>query len=113
MSKRISFKKLGEKVEKSKNEGSMAGPTLTKRVVIGEKCPREDPSKKGKAIDSPKGKRVTSAPEAKKKATRPGNVACSRAISSPKPGEGTSTNLGTVLGPEASILGSPSISEKI
>ena len=61
MSKRISFKKLGEKVEKSKNEGSMAGPTLTKRVVIGKKRLREDltssPSKKGKDVNSPREKR--------------------------------------------------------
>ena len=60
MLKRISFKKLGEKVEKSKNESSVAGPTPTKGVVIGEKCPRKvpvnSPNKKSKAIDSPKGK---------------------------------------------------------
>ncbi|GFY97785.1 hypothetical protein Acr_12g0003260 [Actinidia rufa] len=94
----ISFKKLGEKVEKSKNGGSMAGSTLAKGVVIGKNQPREDlansPNKKGKAIDGSKGKEVASAPEAKKKATRPGNMACSRATSSPKPREGTSTNLG-------------------
>ena len=58
MSKIISLKKLGEKVEKSKSEGSIAGPSQAKGVVIGEKCPMEgpsnSPSKKGKAADSPK-----------------------------------------------------------
>ena len=117
MLKRINYKKLGKKVEKSKNRGSIAGPTPAKEVVIGEKCPREDPgsspNKKGKAIDSPKGKGVAFASEAKKEATMPSNVTCSRATSSLKLKEGTSTNLGTGLGRKASILGSPSIVEKI
>ena len=56
MSKKISFKKLGEKVEKSKNGGSMVGSTPAKGVVIGEKRPRDDPanspSKKGKVVDN-------------------------------------------------------------
>ena len=42
MSKRISLKKLGEKVKKSKSGGLVAGPTQAKRVVIVKKCPRED-----------------------------------------------------------------------
>ncbi|GFZ19674.1 hypothetical protein Acr_28g0003790 [Actinidia rufa] len=104
-------------LSKSKNEGLVARSIPAKGVVMGEKCPREDPAsspnKKGKAIDSSMGKDVATAPEAKKKATRLSDVACSRATSSPKPGEGTLTNLSTVLGLGASILGSPSMAEKI
>ncbi|GFS37718.1 hypothetical protein Acr_00g0053620 [Actinidia rufa] len=85
--------------------------------VIGEKRPRKDfassPSKKGKVVDHSKGKEVAPTPEAKKKATRHGDMACSRVTSSPKPVEGTSTNLSTALGPIASILGSLSMAEKI
>ena len=115
--KRISLKKLVKKVEKSKSGGSVVVPTPTKGVVISEKRLREGPSnslsKKGRVVDSPKGKEVATAPEPKKKATRPGDAACSRAIPSPKLGDGSSPNPGTVLGPEAFIMGSPSIAEKI
>ena len=66
MSKRISLKKLGENVEKSKSGGSIAAPYLAKGVVIGEKHPRESPSgspnKKGKSIDSSKRKEAASRP---------------------------------------------------
>ena len=110
MSKRISLKKLGEKVEKSKNGRSVAVPTPAKGVVINEKRPREDLSsslsKKGKAVDSPKGKKFATAPEPKKKATRPGDETCSRFTPSLKPEVGSSPSLGTVLGPGDSILGS-------
>ncbi|GFZ05187.1 hypothetical protein Acr_17g0007590 [Actinidia rufa] len=44
---------------------------------------------------------------------RLGDVACSRTTSLPKPEEGTSTNLSTILGPGAFILGIPSVVEKI
>ena len=70
-------------MEKSKSGGSIVGPSQAKEVVIGEKCPREgpsnSPSKKGKAADSPKGKKNASAPEPKKKATRGGDAAYSEA----------------------------------
>ena len=112
MSKRISFKTLGEKLEKSKNESSSGTPGPAKRVVIGEKRARESlassPSKKGKVDDSSKGKGVDWELEGKKKATSSSN-----ATASSRPGEGTSANLGTVLGPTASILGSPSVAEKL
>ena len=115
MSKRISLKKLGEKMERAKGESSAKKSTLVKGVVIGEKRSRDDPSsspsKKGKPGDSPKRKEPAIAPEPKKKATRPDE--CPRATTSSKPGEGSSPSLGTVLGPGASILGSPSIAEKI
>ena len=51
--------------------------------------------------------------EPKKKATRAGNTANSGATPSSKPGEGISPILGTILGPRASIMGSPSIVEKM
>ncbi|GFS29973.1 hypothetical protein Acr_00g0009460 [Actinidia rufa] len=96
---------------------SAADPTLAKGVVIGEKRLREyltsSPSKKGKADDCSKGKEAAHEPEAKKKVAKPSDVACSRATPSPRLGEGSSANLGTALGPSASILGSPSIAEKL
>ncbi|GFY95531.1 hypothetical protein Acr_10g0009160 [Actinidia rufa] len=117
MLKRLSLKKIGEKVTQSKSRILATGPTLAKGVVIGEKRPREDlassPSKKGKADDNSKGNEASQAPEAKKKVYRPGDVTCSKATPSPRPGEGTSTNLGTALGPSVPILGSPSMAEKL
>ncbi|GFZ09645.1 hypothetical protein Acr_21g0002440 [Actinidia rufa] len=83
--KRISLKKFGEKVEKSKNRGSAGASTLAKGVVIGEKQPRDDPS----SLPSKKG------------------------ATSSKPKSGNSPSLGTVLGPGTSILGSRGITEKI
>ena len=81
-------------------------------MVVGEKRPREDPSnspsKKGKVVDSPKGKEAAVTPEPKRKATKVGDATCSRAILFLKRGEGSSPYLGTVLGPKASIIGSPS-----
>ncbi|GFS34931.1 hypothetical protein Acr_00g0036810 [Actinidia rufa] len=72
MSKRISFKKIGEKLRKSANVSS-GTPVLAKGVVIGEKRAGKSitssPSKKGKADDGSKGKGIDSGPEGKKKAT--------------------------------------------
>ncbi|GFZ09794.1 hypothetical protein Acr_21g0003930 [Actinidia rufa] len=117
MSKKISFKKLGEKEEKSKNRSSMEGSTPAKGVLIGEKRTKMDPAsllgKKGKAVDNSKGKEHAPAPEAKKKVAKQGDVACSRATSLPKPRKDTLTNLSTALGPMTSIMGSPSMAEKI
>ena len=93
MSRRISLKKLGEKVKKSKSGGSVVGPSPAKGVVIGEKCPRKgpssSPSKKGKTIDRPKGKEVNSVPEPKRKTTKDGDATCSRAPLSQSAGKGT------------------------
>ncbi|GFY97662.1 hypothetical protein Acr_12g0002030 [Actinidia rufa] len=79
MLKRISFKKLGENVEKSKAECSAMKSTPAKGMVIGEKPLRKDsarsPSKEGCATGSPKGKEVASVPEAKKKTARPSYMA--------------------------------------
>ena len=59
MSKRISFKKIGEKLGKSTGVSS-GTPIPAKGVVIGEKRAGESitssPSKKGKADDGSKGK---------------------------------------------------------
>ncbi|GFY87361.1 hypothetical protein Acr_05g0010000 [Actinidia rufa] len=91
MSKRISFKKLGKNLEKSKNKslGILA-------------------SAKGS-----KGKRVDPEPKGKKKATSSSNASTTPATASSHPGEGTSANLGAALGPTAFILGSPSMAEKL
>ncbi|GFZ12863.1 hypothetical protein Acr_23g0012480 [Actinidia rufa] len=115
MSKRVSFKKISEKLWKM--AGASSGtPAPAKAVVIGDKRPGESitssPSKKGKADDGSKGKGVSIAPEAKKK-TSSSKAPTVPAAASPRPGEGSSTNLGTVLGPTASILGSPSVAEKL
>ncbi|GFZ18360.1 hypothetical protein Acr_27g0000990 [Actinidia rufa] len=115
MSKRISLKKLGKKVEKSKNKGSTGSPIPAKGVVISEKRPRDDhpisPSKKGKVMDSPKGKEVAPIPEPKKKTIRSGDAG-PKATSS-KPREGSSPSLGTILELMTSILSSPSVAKKI
>ena len=94
----------------------MARPIPTKGLVIDEKRPREDsissPNKKGKVVDSSKGKVATPVPEAKK-TVKPTKVASSRAIPASRPGDGTSASLGTILWPRASIMSSPSVAEKI
>ncbi|GFS41690.1 hypothetical protein Acr_00g0075820 [Actinidia rufa] len=115
MSKRVSFKKIGEKL--GKTAGASSGtPAPAKGVVIGDKRPGESitssPSKKGKADDGSKGKGVSIAPEAKKKKSS-SKAPTIPAAASPRPGEGSSANLGTVLGPTTSILGSPSVAEKL
>ena len=116
MSKRISFKKLGEKLGKSTNVSS-GTPAPIKGVVIGEKCIRESlaslPSKKGKVDDGSKGKGIDREPEGNNKATSSSKAPTTLATVSSLPGEGTSANLGIVLGPTASILGSPSVAEKL
>ncbi|GFZ16833.1 hypothetical protein Acr_26g0001030 [Actinidia rufa] len=117
ISKRISFKKLGEKLEKSKNGSSSRTPAPAKGVVIGEKHAKESlassPSKKSKVDDSSKGKGVNRELEGKKKVISSSNAPTTPATASSRPGEGTSANLGTVLGPMASILGSPSVVKKL
>ncbi|GFZ01919.1 hypothetical protein Acr_15g0005280 [Actinidia rufa] len=91
-------------------------PCTCQRVVIGEKRTREglasSLSKKGKVDDGSKWKGVDREPEGKKVTTL-GNVSTTSATAWSRLGEGTSANLGTVLGPTASILGSPSIAEKL
>ncbi|GFZ16041.1 hypothetical protein Acr_25g0004500 [Actinidia rufa] len=89
MSKRVSFKKIGEKLGKAASSSSGA-PVPAKGVIIGEKRPGESitssPSKKEKVDDGSKGKGVVIGPEGKKKATS--------------------------SSPTASMLGSPSVAEK-
>ena len=115
MSKRISLKKLGERVERSRGESSSKkSAPPAKGVVIGEKRPVEEPptspSKKAKSGDDSKGKGQAPTPEPKKKSGPAGHPG---ATTSSRPGEGSSPSLGTALGPRASILGSPSVAEKI
>ncbi|GFS41659.1 hypothetical protein Acr_00g0075600 [Actinidia rufa] len=124
MSKRVSFKKIGEKLEKT--AGASSGtPIPAKGVVIGEKWAGESiissPSKKGKADDGSKGKGVDSGSEGKKKATSSIKAsAAPTAVPSP-PGKGpqlisekvekltldqTETKFFHVIG-QALVLGSP------
>ncbi|GFY95483.1 hypothetical protein Acr_10g0008680 [Actinidia rufa] len=111
--------------------GSMASGTIGKShpsgeapsssgdvgVVIGEKRTEESlaysASKKGKVNDGSKGKRVDREPKGKKKATSSSKASTTPATVSSRPEEGTSANLGAILGPTASILGSPSVAEKL
>ncbi|GFS37980.1 hypothetical protein Acr_00g0055020 [Actinidia rufa] len=117
MSKRINFKKLGEKLEKSKNRSSSGIPAPVKGVVIDEKRAGESltssASKKGKVDDGSKGKGVDREPKGKKKATSSTNAPTTPATASSRPGEGTSATIGAALGPTASILGSPFVVEKL
>ncbi|GFS43542.1 hypothetical protein Acr_00g0085660 [Actinidia rufa] len=105
MSKRISFKKISEKLGKSADVSSGTS-VLAKGVVIGEKRAGESitssPSKKGKANDGSKGKGVDSGPEGKKKATSSSKAPATPTAASSRLGEGNSANLGTVPGPKAS-----------
>ncbi|GFS44210.1 hypothetical protein Acr_00g0089120 [Actinidia rufa] len=74
MSRRISLKKLTQKVGESKGDSSAVKSTPTAEgVVIGEKCPREvsdtSPSKKGKLASISKDKGTASPSTNQKKAT--------------------------------------------
>ncbi|GFS45362.1 hypothetical protein Acr_00g0095770 [Actinidia rufa] len=116
MSKRVSFKKIGEKL--GKTAGASSGtPVPAKGVMIGEKRAGESitssPSKKGKADDGSKGKGVDSRPDDKKKATSSSKASAVPTVAPARPGEGTSAHLGTILGPPPSILGSPSVAERL
>ncbi|GFZ06815.1 hypothetical protein Acr_18g0009850 [Actinidia rufa] len=90
MSKRVSFKKIGEKLEKM--AGASSGtPVPAKGGVIGEKRARESitssPNKKGKADDGSKGKGVDSGPEGKKKVTSSSKASAAPTAASSRPGE--------------------------
>ncbi|GFY81103.1 hypothetical protein Acr_01g0009120 [Actinidia rufa] len=120
MSKRVSFKKIGEKLGKAAGASSGA-PVPAKGVVIGDKRPGESitssPSKKPKANDGSKGKGVVIGPEAKKKATSSSKAPTTPASVSLRPGEAdkekvekltldqTATKLFHVIG-QALVLGS-------
>ncbi|GFY87962.1 hypothetical protein Acr_05g0016010 [Actinidia rufa] len=88
-----------------------------KGVVIGEKQAGESitssPSKKGKADDDSKGKGVDSGPEGKKKVTSSSKASAAPTAVPSRPGEGTSAHLSTVPGPTPSILGIPSVAERL
>ncbi|GFS32824.1 hypothetical protein Acr_00g0024890 [Actinidia rufa] len=116
MSKRVSFKKIGEKLGKTAGV-SLGTPAPAKGVVIGEKRAGESitssPSKKGKADDGSKVKGVESGSEGKKKATSSNKASAAPPAAPSCPGEGTLAHLGTVPGPSPSILGSPSVAERL
>ncbi|GFY95443.1 hypothetical protein Acr_10g0008280 [Actinidia rufa] len=116
MAKRINLKKLTQKVEESKGTSSSAKSTpAAKGVVFQEKRPRGEVSDISPSWAKSKGKEALPQPAAKKAKT----LATSNApmIKGAKPAmaprEGTSANPGTTLGPEASMLGNPSMAEKI
>ncbi|GFZ03473.1 hypothetical protein Acr_16g0000970 [Actinidia rufa] len=116
MSKRVSFKKIGEKIGKA--AGASSGtPAPAKGVVIGEKRAGESitssPNKKAKADDGSKGKGVDIGPEGKKKARSSSKTSAAPTVVPSRPGEGTSAHLGAVPGSAPSILGSPSVAERL
>ncbi|GFZ18333.1 hypothetical protein Acr_27g0000720 [Actinidia rufa] len=114
--KRVSFKKIGEKLGKAAG-ASWGTPAPAKGVVISEKRARENitssPSKKAKADDGSKGKGVDIGPEGKKKASSLSKTSAAPTVVPSRPGEGTSAHLGAVPGPAPSILGSPSVAERL
>ncbi|GFY88797.1 hypothetical protein Acr_06g0007370 [Actinidia rufa] len=102
MSKRVSFKKIGEKLGKA--AGASSGtPAPAKGVVIGEKRAGESitssPNKKAKDDDGSKGKGVNIGPEGKKKASSSSKTSAAPTVVPSRPGEGTSAHLGTVRAP--------------
>ncbi|GFZ06508.1 hypothetical protein Acr_18g0006780 [Actinidia rufa] len=96
---------------------SSGTPAPAKGVVIGEKKAGESitssPSKKGKADDGSKGKGIDIDPEGKKKASSLSKASAAPTVVPSRPGEGTSSHLGAVPGPTPSILGSPSVAERL
>ena len=86
---------------------------MTKGITIGEKRSRgETPNKKGKMTSNAKKKGSILPPKDKKRATLT-QATKKWETSATAPGEGTSANFGAVLGPRASMLGSPSVVENI
>ncbi|GFZ04834.1 hypothetical protein Acr_17g0004060 [Actinidia rufa] len=116
MSKRVSFKKIGEKLGKAAGVSS-GTPALAKGVVIGEKRAGENitssPSKKAKADDGSKGKGVDIGPEGKKKASSSSKASAAPTVVPSRPGEGTSAHLGAVSGLRAFYLGQPVCCRKV
>ena len=70
------------------------------------------PTKKGKMASNPKKKGPISPSQDKKRVTLT-QAANKGETSAAAPGEGTSANPGAILGPRASILGSPSMAKKL
>ncbi|GFS29581.1 hypothetical protein Acr_00g0007300 [Actinidia rufa] len=99
MSKRLSLKKLAQRVEESRGKSLAAKSTsVAKRVVIGEKCPKEasttSPNKKGKSTPVAKDKGTMSPLVTQKKVTwkfvEPPSKEASKAANKVVVGEGTS-----------------------
>ena len=112
MSKRISLKKLAKTVQESKGANSAAKSTSTTNgVFIREKHPRDEALDISPSEAGSKGKETMSVPKAKK--AKSSKLVSKEALRSTAPGEGTSTKPGGILRPKVSILGSPSVVEKI
>ena len=115
MSRRISLKKLAQKVEESKGESSVTKSKLVaKGVVIGEKRPRDGVSPILLSEVRSKGKEALPPPTAKKAKSVTSSTPTTKGTRpTMAPGEGTSTNPDNALGPRATMLGSLSVAEKI
>ena len=123
MLKRINLKKLDQIAEGSKGASSAATSTsIVKGISIGKKCPQGEtpdiaPATKGKLASNVKDKETMSPSMTKKKAIwrfrTPPNKVNNTSSTTMVVREGTSVNPGTMLGPKASILRSPSVAEKI
>ena len=117
MLKRISLKKLTQKVEESKVVSSATKSTLVaKGVIIGENRPRDKVPYILSSEAGSKGKEAMPPLEARKKAksmVTPNAAAIMGAIHSVATKESTSTNPVAALGPRAIILRSSATEEKL
>ncbi|GFS33127.1 hypothetical protein Acr_00g0026490 [Actinidia rufa] len=116
MSKRIILKKLAQKVEESKGvSSSTKSPPTAKGVVIWEKCLKDEVSNILPREVKSNGKVTLPLLNAKK--AKSSMTSSAPAIKGAKPimapGKGTLANPGTALRLEASMLGNPSMAEKI
>ena len=107
MLKKISLKKLVQIAEGSKGISlTMRSTSIVKGIKIVKTCLRDEvpditPTQKGKLAATPP-------KEVKRKATWNFKKTTTAALR-----EGTSANPGILLGPKASLLGSPSMAKKI
>ncbi|GFS31973.1 hypothetical protein Acr_00g0020190 [Actinidia rufa] len=114
---RISLKKRDQKVKESKGASSSAKPIpIANGVVIQEKHPKDEVLDISPNQTGSKGKEAMPPFETKKKATSvimPSVKTSGKVTRLVVPGKGTSANPSTIWRPKASILGSPSMAEKI
>ncbi|GFY90905.1 hypothetical protein Acr_07g0011010 [Actinidia rufa] len=115
MSKRISLKKLTQNVEEAEGVSlALKFTPAVKGVIIGETRPRKENSNvllsevksKGKALPLPAAKKTKSATSNSSSMIKGAKLALA-------PKEGTSINHGTAPRPEASMLGSVTLAEKV
>ncbi|GFY87075.1 hypothetical protein Acr_05g0007140 [Actinidia rufa] len=110
MSKRISLKKVAQKVEESKGVGLAKKSTpTTKGVVIDEKRSRDEASNISLSEAKSKGKEALLPPVAKKAKSATSSAPATKGVKQAlAPEEGTLENPRNTLGPRASMLGSAS-----